>query len=170
MYPRTEVNNLARFISIQKIRNLSWRTAHAYMVTDRFDVIETPESHDKNTVSFYGYIRGTYLDKHNRVHVNGLGDYDIKSIQKVEDPCPIELRKSAKQRALEHEQEKKLGVKTKRAMRTLKDRDKVLYAPFSNVGALNFDKSTGYITIPDSQVIYTRVGREAGAEPAEERD
>ena len=56
-----------------------------------------------------------------------------------------------------HEQEKALGTKTKKAMRTLKDREKVLYAPFSNVGALNFDKSTGYITIPDSQVIYTRV-------------
>lgn len=42
-------------------------------------------------------------------------------------------------------------------MRTLKDKEKVLYAPFSNVGALNFEKATGYITIPDKQVIYTRV-------------
>ena len=58
---------------------------------------------------------------------------------------------------MEHEREKTLGTKTKRAMRTLKDREKVLYAPFSNIGALNFEKSTGYITIPDSQVIYTRV-------------
>jgi len=45
-------------------------------------------------------------------------------------------------------------------MRSLKDRDRVLYAPFSNIGALNFEKSSGYITIPDSQVIYTRVGKE----------
>ena len=163
-YPRTEVNNLARFITVQKIRNLSWRTQHAYMVTDRFDVVETPENPDFNTVSFYGYIRGTYLDKHNRVHVNGLGDYDISSIQKIEDPCPIELKRSAKQKALEHEQEKKLGTKTKKAMRTLKDRDKVLYAPFSNIGSLNFEKSSGYITIPDSQVIYTRVAGEEGNE------
>lgn len=44
-------------------------------------------------------------------------------------------------------------------MRTLKD-TKVLYAPFSNIGALNFEKSTGYITIPDSQVIYTRVAND----------
>lgn len=131
------------------------------MVTDRFDVVETPENPEKNTVSFYGYIRGTYLDKHNRVHVNGLGDYDISSIQKVDDPCPIELRRSAKQKALEHEREKTLGTKKKSSMRTLKDKEKVLYAPFSNIGALNFDKSSGYITIPDSQVIYTRV---AGAE------
>jgi len=45
-------------------------------------------------------------------------------------------------------------------MRTLKDREKVLYAPFSNVGALKFEKTTGYITIPDSQVIYTRLTNE----------
>ena len=49
-------------------------------------------------------------------------------------------------------------------MRTLKDRDKVLYAPFSNIGSLNFEKSSGYITIPDSQVIYTRVAGEEGNE------
>jgi uncharacterized protein involved in tellurium resistance len=45
-------------------------------------------------------------------------------------------------------------------MRTLKDREKVLYAPFSNIGALNFEKTTGYITIPDKQVIYTRINDE----------
>ena len=45
-------------------------------------------------------------------------------------------------------------------MRTLKDKEKIIYAPFSNLGALNFEKSTGYITIPDKQVIYTRVGQD----------
>jgi len=27
-------------------------------------VIETPDSQENNTVSFFGYVRGTYLDKH----------------------------------------------------------------------------------------------------------
>ena len=148
-YPKTEVNNLGRFITIQKIKMLSWRSKHSYLVADRFDVVETPESPDTNTVSFYGYVRGTYLDKHQRLHINGLGDYDIKSITRVDDPCPIELKKTVKQKQEEHEREKLTGIKSKKAMRSLKDREKVLYAPFSNVGALNFDKSTGYITIPD---------------------
>jgi hypothetical protein len=47
-------------------------------------------------VSFFGYIRGTYLDKNNRVHVNGLGDFEIKNIQKMEDPCPVEMKKTVK--------------------------------------------------------------------------
>jgi hypothetical protein len=43
----------------------------------------------------------------------------------------------------------------------LKDKEKVLYAPNSNIGALNFEKSTGYITIPDNQVVYTRTQDDA---------
>jgi ribosome biogenesis protein BMS1 len=79
-YPKTEVHNLGRYISIQKIKPLSWRVQHSYVVADRFDVIETPDNQENNTVSFFGYVRGTYLDKHQRIHVNGLGDYEIKSI------------------------------------------------------------------------------------------
>ena len=80
------------------------------------------------------------------MHINGLGDYDIASITKVDDPCPIELHKTVSQKRAEFE---RTGQVKQRKMRTLKDREKVLYAPFSNIGALNFEKSTGYITIPD---------------------
>ena len=120
--------------------------------------METPADPDKNVVSFYGYVRGTYLDKHNRIHLNGLGDYDIASIAKVDDPVPIELKRTVRERQAAHAHAKQFGVvKKSKAMRSLKDKEKILYAPFSNVGTLNFEKSTGYITIPDKQVIYTRV-------------
>jgi len=129
------------------------------MVVDRFDVVETPEDEDHNTVSFYGYVRGTYLDKHNRIHLNGLGDYDIAGITRVDDPCPIEFKRTVKEKQALHKEAKLSGI-TKRNNRTLKDKEKILYAPFSNIGTLNFEKSTGYITIPDKQVVYTRVGEE----------
>jgi len=108
-------------------------------------------------VSFYGYVRGTYLDKHNRIHLNGLGDYDIAAITRVDDPCPIELKRTVKEKQAAHHQAKAAGMQKQKAQRNLKDKEKILYAPFSNVGSLNFEKTTGYITIPDKQVIYTRV-------------
>lgn len=37
-YLQREVHNLARFISVMKFRPLSWRTAHPYLLTDRFEV------------------------------------------------------------------------------------------------------------------------------------
>ena len=97
MYPQTEVHNLGRFITVQKIKPLSWRVNHSYVVADRFDMIETQHEDDQyNMVTVYGYVRGTYLDRNQRVHVNGLGDYDIKQIQKMDDPCPIELKKTVR--------------------------------------------------------------------------
>ena len=97
LYPTTEVHNLCRFVTVQKIRPLSWRVAHSYVLADRFDTIETQEADATyNTVSIYGYVRGTYLDKHQRLHVNGLGDYEISAIQQIEDPCPIEKKKSVR--------------------------------------------------------------------------
>jgi hypothetical protein len=50
----------------------------------------------------------------------------------------------------------------------LKDKERVLYAPFSNIGAMNFEKTTGYITIPDKYVVYTKLNEEGegGVDPS----
>ena len=157
MYPQTEVHNLGRFITVQKIKPLSWRINHSYVVADRFDMIENQQENlQYNTVSVYGYVRGTYLDKNQKVHVNGLGDYEILNIQKMEDPCPIEIKKTVKQRQAEHEAEKQ-GLVKKGKKRNLKDKERVLYAPYTNIGSMNFEKTTGYINIPDQNVVYTRI-------------
>ena len=158
LYPKTEVHNLGRFITVQKIKPLNWRIKHSYVVADRFDTIETMDQ-ERNTITVYGYVRGTYLDKHMRLHVNGLGDYDIKSIRKVDDPCPVELKKTVKQKQAEHEAEKQGLVKPSKK-RNLKDKERVLYAPYSNIGAINFENTTGYINIPDQNVIYTRIDKD----------
>ena len=50
---------------------------------------------------------------------------------------------------------KEPGEKKKR--RTLKDKEKIVYAPFSNLGSVNFDKTSGYISIPDKHIIYTKL-------------
>ena len=39
----------------------------------------------------------------------------------------------------------------------MKDKDRVLYAPYTNIGSMNFEKTTGYINIPDQTVVYTRI-------------
>lgn len=77
----------------------------------------------------------------------------------MEDPCPIEIKKTVKQRQAEHEAEKQGLVKTKKK-RNLKDKERVLYAPYTNIGSMNFEKTTGYINIPDQNVVYTRIDDE----------
>jgi hypothetical protein len=45
--------------------------------------------------------------------------------------------------------------KTKR-LRNLKEKDRVLYAPHTNLGFLNYEKSGGFITIPDNAVVFSK--------------
>lgn len=75
----------------------------------------------------------------------------------MDDPCPIELKKSVKQKQAEHEADKQGLVKKSAKKRNLKDKERVLYAPYTNIGAMNFEKTTGYINIPDQNVVYTRI-------------
>ena len=35
MYPKMEVHNLARFISVMKFRPMQWRANHPYILADR---------------------------------------------------------------------------------------------------------------------------------------
>ena len=39
-----------------------------------------------------------------------------------------------------------------------------MYAPYTNIGNMNFESTTGYINIPDKNVVFTRLEEEgAGA-------
>ena len=76
-YPKREVHNLARFISIAKFRPLSWRAVHPYILADRFEDVTPPErvqvdpKCDRN-VTLYGYLRGSNLKQGMKVFVTFL--------------------------------------------------------------------------------------------------
>jgi len=114
-------------------------------MADRFDVVETPQEPETNIVSCYSYIRGSFFDKTHKVHLNGLGDFPITNVTRLSDPCPLQYRRVA---------DAKTGEKKKK--RHLADKDKTLYAPFSNLGQLNFESNAEYINIPDKYVVYTK--------------
>ncbi|XP_062028649.1 uncharacterized protein LOC133744574 [Rosa rugosa] len=42
-YVKREIHNLARFIIVMKFHPLSWRTAHPYVLVDRFEDVTPPE-------------------------------------------------------------------------------------------------------------------------------
>lgn len=42
-------------------------------------------------------------------------------------------------------------------MRTLKKKEKIIYAPMTNLGFMNFEASGGFISIPDKNVVFTDV-------------
>ena len=133
-YLRTEVKNLSRFISIIKFRPLTWRTTHPYILADRVEDLTPPELIRQNpkidrTVSLYGYVRGVPLYKETSVHIPGCGDVKIKDVSYLPDPCP--LPEKLKQRALI-------------------EKERFIYAPFSGVGGIVYDKDAVYVELGGS--------------------
>lgn len=143
-YPDREIHNLSRFISVMKNpRPLVWRNAHYYMLADRMVdltdpvAIEEDEKVDR-TVALYGYVRGLNIPAEGgRVHIPGVGDLSISSIEALPDPCPTPYRTAA-----EGKGRKRLGEK-----------QKLLYAPMSDVGGVLVDKDAVYIDVPSQNFV-----------------
>ena len=99
-------------------------------MVDRHEDITHPNLTDKDptcdrSVTFYGYVRGSHLKGGQKVHIIGVGDFNMAEVETVQDPCPI----------------------PDKDRKTLKKKDALLFAPHSNVGAVSFDKDAIYIDI-----------------------
>lgn len=142
-YPDREILNLSRFLSVMKNpRPLVFRNSHFYCLADRQVDMTQPTDIEENPkcdrrVALYGYVRGTNFPASSaRVHVPGVGDLDVDSVEALPDPCPTPF------------QEKKaeeIAGKPKR--RRLGEKQKILYAPMSDVGGVLVDKDAVYIDI-----------------------
>ena len=149
-YPRREILNLARFISIVKFRPLTWRSSHAYVLADRVEDITPGADVAANpavdrTVALYGWVRGAPLRGDTpRVHVPGVGDFTAAALTPCPDPCPRPGADAGRR--------KRLG-----------DRDRLIYAPMADVGRLLFDKDAMYVEIPDHKVVFTEPTAEDAA-------
>ncbi|XP_022765573.1 ribosome biogenesis protein BMS1 homolog isoform X2 [Durio zibethinus] len=145
-YPKREIHNLARFISVMKFPPLSWRTSHPYMLIDRFEDVTPPNRVQMNNkcdrnVTLYGYLRGCNLKKGTKVHIAGVGDFSLAGVTGLSDPCP--LPSAAKKKGL-------------------RDKEKLFYAPMSGLGDLLYDKDAVYININDHFVQYSKVDETGG--------
>jgi len=107
---------------------------------DRFEDITDPaavqnDSSVDRTVALFGYVRGTNLKKNTKIHIPGCGDFFLKSVTSLHDPCPFPSKVTKKK---------------------LSDKDRMLYAPMSNVGDLFYDKDAVYINLPDDQIVFSK--------------
>lgn len=130
-YPNMEIQNLSRFISVMKFRPLIWRNTHPYVVADRIEDLTDPELlHRKpkcdRTVTLYGYLRGTNLKPNMRVHIPGAGDHVLADVSVLPDPCPLPDKERKR----------------------LDEKNKLIYAPMSDVGGVMYDKDAVYINVP----------------------
>ncbi|XP_049750621.1 ribosome biogenesis protein BMS1 homolog [Elephas maximus indicus] len=135
-YQNQEIHNLGRFITVMKFRPLTWQTSHPYILADRMEDLTNPEDIRTNIkcdrkVSLYGYLRGAYLKNKSQIHMPGVGDFAVSDVSFLPDPCALP------------EQQKK---------RCLNEKEKLVYAPFSGVGGVLYDKDAVYVDLGGSHV------------------
>ncbi|KAK6645270.1 hypothetical protein RUM43_001546 [Polyplax serrata] len=132
-YLKNDIRNLGRFITVIKLRPLVWRSTHPYVLVDRLEDITDPEKIRQNSkcdrnVCLYGFARGIPLNKENSIHIPGCGDTKITNVSFLPDPCPLPERKK----------------------RSLLERERTIYAPFSGVGGVVYDKDAVYVELAGS--------------------
>lgn len=138
-YPKNEIINIARFISVMKFRPLLWRNHHPYILSDRVEDITDPDLIHQDAkcdrkMTFYGFVRGTNLKHGMKVHIPGVGDHTIESITSLPDPVPL----------------------PDKVKRSLSEKQKLLYAPMSDVSGVLYDKDAVYVNVPS---IFNRSGQ-----------
>jgi len=140
-YPKREIMNLARFISVMKFRPLSWVNSHPFVLADRLEDITDPARIEANpkcdrTVAAFGFVRGTFLKPSQAVHFLGVDDFDLTDMTLLPDPVPLTVPKEKKT--------------------TLSEKEKKLFAPMSDVGDVMYDKDAVYIKIKDQQINFSK--------------
>lgn len=144
-YPKRDVLNLARFISIAKAKPLSWRVNHPYVLADRLEDISDPAEKQNNPgidrrVVLYGYLRGCALRSATTVHICGVGDASVESVTEQDDPCPSPAAA---------EENRKLGN------RTLRDKERLVHAPMTDLGGIERDDDAMYVHMDERRMIFT---------------
>lgn len=145
-YPDREIHNLSRFLSVMKNpRPLIWRNSHPYCLADRLLDLTPPTVIEENpkcdrTVALYGYLRGiNFPAADGAVHIPGVGDLKIAMIENLPDPCPTPFMDQAIAKATGKTGRRRLGEK-----------QKLLFAPMSDVGGVLVDKDAVYIDVKTS--------------------
>lgn len=155
-YMQRDVLNLCRFISVVKLRPLSWRNSHPYAVADRVEDLTPVEQVQLDpkcdrTVCFYGYLRGIPLKLVRgslQLHIPGAGDFAIEALSGLADPCPLPAGEAKK-------------------TKTLNDRQRLIYAPMADLSGIVYDQDAVYIDMPSKN---NQQGREEADETASEAE
>ena len=144
-YLKHEVKRLTLHLNRVKFRPLVWRNTHPFVMVDRVEDVTLPTTIaddptcDRDIILF-GYVRGTHLKPSMRVHLIGVGDFDMHSVTALPDPCSLPYTTSADGK------ERRTNLKL--------SKDSLLYAPMANVGRVKMDRDGTYIEL--SEVHYTK--------------
>ncbi|RZC85257.1 hypothetical protein C5167_041439 [Papaver somniferum] len=95
MYLEKEISELANYISTMEFHPLSWRAARPYMLVDHFKDVTPQETVQMDNecprnIILEGYLRGCHIEEGTKVHIAGVGDFQLASVTSLADPFPVD--------------------------------------------------------------------------------
>ncbi|KAG9395477.1 Protein of unknown function (DUF663) [Carpediemonas membranifera] len=121
-YDKNAVKRFSQTHLQKSPKHLRWREAHPFVLADRIEAIDDAPT----SMRLFGYVLGSNLRPGQLCHIPGLGDVSAESVEFREDPCPI-LNKGSK--------------------RGLGEKDKLVYAPMSDIAGMERVAGRQTITI-----------------------
>ncbi|KAI4389633.1 hypothetical protein MLD38_001839 [Melastoma candidum] len=90
-------DELHKFIWLFREQKLSvpvWRTQRPYLLAQEVDLLREDHDPENSTLILTGYIRAHGLSVNQLVHISGVGDFQLKKIDVLKDPFPLNARKN----------------------------------------------------------------------------
>lgn len=167
-YLKQELHNLSRFISVMRFRALEWRSAHPYLLVDRYSAepvsnwllvqcqmfvvlrmedLTSPELTRQHpccdrTISLYGYMRGAHLQLSSHVHIPGESGWISLSPWSFTGACP---RTGCGDFPISDSSvlPDPCPLPEAEKKRSLVQKERLVYAPMAGLGGIVYDKVRG---------------------------
>ncbi|MCO5591753.1 hypothetical protein L7F22_045745 [Adiantum nelumboides] len=78
-----------RYLSSHRLSNPQWRSNRPYLMAQKLEFVPDMQTSEQGTLLVSGYVRGRGLTVNQLVHLTGLGDYQLKQVDILEDPCSL---------------------------------------------------------------------------------
>lgn len=88
-----ECQQVLRHLAEQRLSNPAWRAQRPFVVGNQLEYEEDSSSPGTGILRLAGYVRSRAISVNQLVHLAGVGDFQLKQIDMVEDPCPLRQQK-----------------------------------------------------------------------------
>lgn len=84
-----DYEQVLRYLSSHRLSSPQWRSHRPYVLAQKLEFVPDTRAPEQGTLLLSGYVRGRGLSVNQLVHLTGLGDFQLKQVDILEDPCPL---------------------------------------------------------------------------------
>eukprot|EP00250_Pteridium_aquilinum_P012088 c20503_g1_i1 orf=59-2500(+) len=84
-----DYEQVLRYLSSHRSSSPQWRCHRPYVMAQKLEFVPDAQAPEQGTLLLSGYVRGRGLSVNQLVHLTGLGDFQLKQVDILEDPYAL---------------------------------------------------------------------------------